>query len=55
MSEGGTVAPPAAIANAVADALVGAGVDPATVTFYPLTAPRVFGLLRGPAMLRSDA
>ncbi|PYM12086.1 MAG: hypothetical protein DMD81_25015, partial [Candidatus Rokuibacteriota bacterium] len=46
MSEGGTVAPPAAIANAVADALAGRGVDAAAVNAYPLTAPRVFELLR---------
>ena len=46
MSEGGTIAPPAAIANAVADALTGLGLDPGAVTEYPLTAPRVFRLLR---------
>ena len=46
MSEGGTIAPPAAIANAVADALAGLGLDPGAVTEYPLTAPRVFRLLR---------
>ena len=45
MSEGGTVAPPAAIANAVADALSTAGVDVAAVDRYPLTSPRVFALL----------
>ena len=45
MSEGGTVAPPAAIANAVADALAGAGVDSGGASFYPLTASRVFGLM----------
>jgi CO/xanthine dehydrogenase Mo-binding subunit len=55
MSEGGTVAPPAAIANAVADALAGAAVDPGAVTFYPLTPARVFGLLRRAAILRRDA
>jgi carbon-monoxide dehydrogenase large subunit len=47
MSEGGTVAPPAAIANAVADALSGAGVDVSAVDRYPLTPPRVFALLSG--------
>jgi carbon-monoxide dehydrogenase large subunit len=46
MSEGGTVAPPAAIANAVADALAGLGIDPGAVDEYPLTPPRVFRLLR---------
>ena len=45
MSEGGTIAPPAAIANAVADALRGAGVDPGAVDRYPLTAARVHALL----------
>ena len=45
MSEGGTVAPPAAIANAVADALAGRGVDAGAVDAYPLTAARVFRLL----------
>ncbi|MBI2202819.1 MAG: xanthine dehydrogenase family protein [Candidatus Rokubacteria bacterium] len=52
MSEGGTVAPPAAIANAVADALAGRGVDAGAVDRYPLTAPRVFGLLRGDEHVR---
>jgi carbon-monoxide dehydrogenase large subunit len=47
MSEGGTVAPPAAVANAVADALSSAGVDIAAVDRYPLTSPRVFALLSG--------
>ena len=45
MSEGGTIAPPAAIANAVADALRLAGVDPGVVDRYPLTASRVHELL----------
>jgi carbon-monoxide dehydrogenase large subunit len=45
MSEGGTVAPPAAVANAVADALGGLGVDAGVVDTYPLTAARVFRLL----------
>ncbi len=49
MSEGGTVAPPAAIANAVADALGGLGIDGGAVDSYPLTAPRVFRLLHGEA------
>ena len=47
MSEGGTVAPPGAIANAVADALVGSGIEDGAIAFYPLTAPRLFTLLRG--------
>ena len=47
MSEGGTVAPPAAIANAVADALDALGVDASAVTTYPLTGARMFALLRG--------
>ena len=46
MSEGGTVAPPAAIANAVADALGRLGIDPSAVDGYPLTPPRLFGLMR---------
>jgi carbon-monoxide dehydrogenase large subunit len=46
MSEGGTVAPPAAVANAVADALAGAGIDAGAIDRYPLTAGRVFSLLR---------
>jgi carbon-monoxide dehydrogenase large subunit len=45
MSEGGTIAPPAAIANAVADALGGLGIDSGAVDAYPLTAPRVLRLL----------
>jgi carbon-monoxide dehydrogenase large subunit len=45
MAEGGTIGAPAAIANAVADALAGAGVEAGIVNFYPLTAARVFGLL----------
>lgn len=51
MSEGGTIAPPAAIANAVADALGALGIDAGAVDGYPLTAPRVFRLLaqRSPA------
>jgi len=44
MSEGGTIAPPVAIANAVADALRGAGVDPGAIDRHPLTAARVHAL-----------
>jgi carbon-monoxide dehydrogenase large subunit len=44
MAEAGTIGAPAAIANAVADALAGAGVK-TPVDTYPLTAPRVFELL----------
>jgi carbon-monoxide dehydrogenase large subunit len=46
MAEGGTIGAPATIANAVADALAGAGVDAAAVAAYPLTASKVFALLR---------
>jgi carbon-monoxide dehydrogenase large subunit len=46
MAEGGTIAAPATIANAVADALAGAGVDHGAITFYPLTPARIFALLR---------
>ena len=46
MAEGGTIGAPATIANAVADALAGAGVDGAAITAYPLTAPKVFALLQ---------
>ena len=45
MAEGGTIGAPATIANAVADALAGAGIDAAAVAAYPLTAPKVFALL----------
>jgi carbon-monoxide dehydrogenase large subunit len=45
MSEGGTVAPPAAIANAIADALEGVGVDTGAVDRYPLTPSCVFSLM----------
>ena len=45
MSEGGTVAPPAAIANAVADALSGVGIDLGSVRTYPLTSSKVFALI----------
>jgi carbon-monoxide dehydrogenase large subunit len=46
MAEGGTIGAPATIANAVADALAGAGVDPGAVAAYPLTASKVFALLQ---------
>ena len=46
MAEGGTIGAPPALANAVADALGGLGLDGASVNFYPLTAARVFALLR---------
>ncbi|HEY3187267.1 MAG TPA: molybdopterin cofactor-binding domain-containing protein, partial [Solirubrobacteraceae bacterium] len=46
MAEGGTIGAPATIANAVADALAGAGVDAAAVSSYPLTAAKVFALLQ---------
>ena len=46
MAEGGTIGAPATIANAVADALAGAGVDAAAVAAYPLTPPTVFALLQ---------
>ncbi len=49
MAEGGTIGAVPTIANAVADALAGAGVDGAAVTFYPLTAPRLFSLLKRPS------
>jgi carbon-monoxide dehydrogenase large subunit len=47
MSEGGTIAPPAAIANAVADALSPLGVAPDAIDAYPLTASRVFAAMAG--------
>ena len=51
MAEGGTIGAPAAIANAVADGLRGAGVDQSTVDFYPLTASRLFALIsQGPSV-----
>jgi carbon-monoxide dehydrogenase large subunit len=46
MAEGGTIGAPAAIANAVADALAPIGVPPDTINFYPLTPPRLFELLK---------
>jgi aerobic carbon-monoxide dehydrogenase large subunit len=46
MAEGGTIGAPATIANGVADALTGAGVDDDAVVAYPLTAPKVFALLQ---------
>jgi aerobic carbon-monoxide dehydrogenase large subunit len=45
MAEGGTIGAPAAIANAVADGLRGAGVDQSAIDFYPLTASRLFALI----------
>ncbi|MGQ0568984.1 MAG: molybdopterin cofactor-binding domain-containing protein [Armatimonadota bacterium] len=53
VAEGGTIAAPAAVANAIADALSGAA--PAlgeAVTFYPLTPPRLFQLLKLVALTR---
>jgi carbon-monoxide dehydrogenase large subunit len=52
MAEGGTIGAPATIANAVADALVGAGVDAGAVAAYPLTASKVFALLQSATRLR---
>jgi carbon-monoxide dehydrogenase large subunit len=43
MGEGGAVAPPAAIANAVRDALAGVGAE---VNETPITAPRVLAAIR---------
>jgi aerobic carbon-monoxide dehydrogenase large subunit len=51
MAEGGTIGAPATIANAVADALAGAGVDAAAVAVYPLTASKVFALLQAASRL----
>ena len=45
MAEGGTIGAPAAVANAVADALGGLGIDSGAIDFYPLTAPRLFALV----------
>jgi aerobic carbon-monoxide dehydrogenase large subunit len=45
MAEGGTIGAPAAVANAVADALGALGIDSGAIDFYPLTAPRLFALL----------
>jgi carbon-monoxide dehydrogenase large subunit len=53
MAEGGTIGAPAAIANAVADALAGAGCDAGAVDFYPLTSARVFEILEAAPILRS--
>jgi len=49
MAEGGTIGAPAAIANAVADAIRGVGVESGAVDFYPLTAPRLFALMEAGA------
>ncbi len=46
MSEGATVALPAAIANAVADALSADGVESRAVDPYRLNAARLFARLR---------
>jgi carbon-monoxide dehydrogenase large subunit len=43
MGEGGAVAPPAAIANAVRDALASIGAE---VNETPITAPRVLAAIR---------
>jgi aerobic carbon-monoxide dehydrogenase large subunit len=53
MAEGSTIGAPAAIANAVADALTGAGCDAGAVDFYPLTSSRIFEILRTRPILRS--
>ena len=45
MAEGGTIAAPAAVANAVADALSGLGGDPAAIDFYPLSPSRLLALM----------
>jgi carbon-monoxide dehydrogenase large subunit len=44
MAEGGTIAAPAAVANAIADALSGLGVETTAITSYPLAPSRLFGL-----------
>lgn len=49
MAEGGIIGSPPAVVNAVADALAGAGVDPAAVDRYPLPPARVFSLLAAAA------
>ena len=54
MAEGGTIAAPAAVANAIADAL--AGFDPrfvGAVTMYPLTPPRIVELIGSQDAARS--
>ena len=45
MGEGGAIAPPAAIANAVRDALLAAGID-AEVSETPLTPRRLYRAIR---------
>jgi carbon-monoxide dehydrogenase large subunit len=55
MAEGGTIAAPAAVANAIADAL--AGVDPrlvGAVTSYPLSPPRILELMTDQGASRSE-
>jgi carbon-monoxide dehydrogenase large subunit len=54
MAEGGTIGAPAAIANAVADAIGELGIDPGAVNFYPLTAPRLFALAGAGGATRRD-
>ena len=44
MGEGGTIGAPAAIANAVSDALAPLGIE---ITELPITPERLFRLLRG--------
>jgi len=47
MAEGGTIASPAAVANAAADAVSGLDRDgEARVTFYPLGPERLMALMR---------
>jgi carbon-monoxide dehydrogenase large subunit len=45
MAEGGTIAAPAAVANAIADALSGLGVEAAAINFYPLSPSRLYGVM----------
>ncbi len=45
MAEGGTIAAPAAVANAVADALSGPGAEPTAIDFYPLSPSRLLALM----------
>ena len=54
MAEGGTIGAPAAIANAVADAVSGLGIESGAVDFYPLTAPRLFALLEARGTASQD-
>ncbi|MBY0336884.1 MAG: xanthine dehydrogenase family protein molybdopterin-binding subunit [Acetobacteraceae bacterium] len=51
LGEGGTIGAPAAVCNAISDALSSFGVD---VTEFPATPPRVRALIRG-AMIRGKA